>query len=432
MKNKIRILVEANKLFSDDRDGINRYVSELLHSLARLTKGNESPLCIDVFLGHGTYFKIVNIFDLIDKLNESSSSQDIGEKQKSIHPLLKLKDVSIKKVKYHLPEKMIKHLRLIKRSFHEFVLNHHPQLKFKEYDVVHMTQPQSYLHFRNCRAKLVTTVHDLTHLRFPQFHLEDNIDNTNRGMRLAIGKNSEFIAVSNATREDLLSDYQMINPDHVRVIHEACDTNKFKPCNDPGALTRVRTKYGIPEGPYLLSLSTIEPRKNLQNSIKAFLLMLSEQPETEMNFVVAGKRGWMHEKLFSMEKRCTDRLIFTGFVDDVDLAALYSGAVAFSYVSFYEGFGLPPLEAMSCGVPVVYGNNSSMVEVIGNGGLSANPSDIEDIKEKYGMIVLNKALREKTAKMALERAQEFSWEATARKTLDVYKDIAESNFRNNG
>ena len=418
----IKVLVEATKMLSDDRDGIHRYVNELLFAMAKQASRDEIQWHIDVFVGRGSFFSIVDVRDLIGQNHETSEPRTTGQKLKRLHSILGFRDRCINQIKSHLSEKWIQRQKSIKNAFDALMFSRHPLLLFKDYDVVHLTQPQSYLHFQNCRRKMVTTVHDLTHLRFPQFHLQDNIDNANRGMRLAIEKNSEFIAVSNATRKDLLSDYPMIGPDQVHVIHEACNPQQFKPSNNRESHTAVRLKYRIPEHPFLLSLSTLEPRKNLLNAVKAFLRLTREKPEICINFVVAGKTGWKHDALSSMAAARTNRLIFTGFVDDGDLAALYSAALAFSYVSFYEGFGLPPLEAMSCGTPVVYGNNSAMVEVVGNGGLAADPNDVEDIKKKYEIMALNTGIRSYTAQMALERSRQFTWETTARKTLDAYKD----------
>ncbi len=424
MNKKIKILLEASKAFSGDRDGTARYVVELLFAMHKITEADAASWDIDVFYGHGLSFKIVDIHDFVDKANGLFGSIDVTEKHEFVHLPQLFAQTCISRIKRYLPEKLLHCLRIIKRSFYEFILNNNPRLRFREYDVVHLSQPQSYLFFQNCVARMVTTVHDLTHLRFPRFHLRDNIDNADSGMRLVVEKGSEFIAVSDATRHDLLLYYPMVRPEQVSVIYEACDTDRFRPCDNRDKFAKIRAKYGIPEYPYFLSLSTIEPRKNLLNSIKAFLLLLNERPELTINFVIAGKVGWMQDELLSVAKNHSGRLIFTGFVDDIDLATLYSGAVAFSYVSFYEGFGLPPLEAMSCGVPVVYGNNSSMVEVVDGGGLPADPGDIEDIKEKYEALALNEEMRNSAARIALERAQKFSWQVTARETLEVYKKVA--------
>lgn len=420
---KIKVLVEANKALPGSQDGTTRYVCELLLAMQNLIERDGSRWDIDVFWEQGMYFKIANIHDFTDELGKSPAPVKVVATQGILR---QLKETAKRFIKDHFPVKAIQILRHIKWIVYKVVLNHHPRLRFREYDVVHLTQPQSHLLFNNCTTKMVTTVHDLTHLRFPQFHMVDNIKNADSGMRLVINKKSEFIAVSNATKQDLLSYYPMVQQDQIRVIYEACNNDMFKPCRDPEILARIQVKYGIPETPYLLSLSTLEPRKNLPNSIEAFLLMIKEHPDLDINFVIAGKVGWMQDEFLDLAKRHGDRLVFIGFIDDDDLAAVYSGARALSYVSFYEGFGLPPLEAMSCGVPVIYGNNSSMVEVVGDGGLPADPGNINDIKEKYERMVLDEGIRSKTAKIALERAHGFTWTDTARNTLDVYEKITAS------
>ncbi len=421
MKNNIKVLIEASKALSLNQDGTTRYVRELLYAIQEIIDRENTNLRIDIFWDQGMYFKIMELGDFNKTLEELHTSTATN---KSENTLSKIKGSVKKSIKDYCSNNTISIIRKIKRAVYHKVLYYIPTLKFNQYDVVHLTQPQSYLFFRNCSTRMVTTIHDLTHLLFPQFHLEENITNAQCGVQLAIEKESEFIAVSTATQQDILSLLPMISPEHIHVIHEACDTQIFMPCVDPNIISQVKTKYGIPEGKYLLSLSTLEPRKNLLNSIKAFLLMIEEQPESEINFVIAGRSGWMQDELLNMTQNHKDRLIFTGFVDDTDLPPLYSAATAFSYVSFYEGFGLPPLEAMSCGVPVIYGNNSSMIEVVGNGGLPADPSDIEDIKEKYQIMAWNNEIRDNTAKIAQERARNFSWETTARETVALYKKIA--------
>jgi glycosyltransferase involved in cell wall biosynthesis len=252
----------------------------------------------------------------------------------------------------------------------------------------------------------------------------ENIQNANRGIRLAIDKRSEFIAVSNATRKDFLTCHPEVLPGRVHVIHEAADRRRFNPeiCGKPSEV--IRQKYGIPKHPFLLALSTIEPRKNLVSAIKAFLRMTRERPGLPLNFVVAGKMGWLNETVRHIADTQTDRLIFSGFIDDSDLAGLYAEAVALVYVSYCEGFGLPPLEAMCCGTPVIYGNNSAMIEVVDDGGVGVDPFDIEDIKEKYLALATNPQLRESLSKKAVARSRKFSWTSAATSTLAVYKSLA--------
>jgi len=152
-----------------------------------------------------------------------------------------------------------------------------------------------------------------------------------------------------------------------------------------------------------------------------------ENPDISLKLVIAGKKGWSADSIFSMAEDYKDHIFFTGFVDDEDLAYLYSSALAMSYVSFYEGFGLPPLEAMCCGTPIIYGNNSSLIEVVGDVGLPADPYDVNDIKTQYERIFYDTGLRDRKAKAALKQSLKFSWRDTAIDTLELYKRIIDDN-----
>jgi len=425
MDRQIRILIEANKIFSDARDGIYRYMNELLHAMGKLIEEDENQWHIDIFMGQKGFYSIINLKDSRwAKYGKLSTHNKVIKKFRLLNFLLIFKDACIKLIKLFFPKEIIKRQKQQNGPVQAFIFNRYPSPTFKKYDIVHLTQPQSYRHFQNCEAKMITTVHDLTHLYFPDFHLRENIDNANHGMRLAIEKKSEFIAVSKSTRKDLLSSYPVINPETVHVVYEACNNQQFKPSQKEEEIAQIRMKYGIANDPFILSLSTIEPRKNLLNAVKAFLKLIHEHPDVPINFVIAGKKGWRQKELLNKVSQTPDRIIRIGFVDEDDLSKLYSAATAFSYVSFYEGFGLPAVEAMSCGTPVVYGKNGALPEIIGDGGLMVNPDDIDDIKEKYKILVMNGDVRDRIAKLALARSEKFSWESTARQTLEIYRKIA--------
>jgi glycosyltransferase involved in cell wall biosynthesis len=242
-------------------------------------------------------------------------------------------------------------------------------------------------------------------------------------MRFAIDRRAHLIAVSQSTKNDIL-DNTPVPEDKVHLIYEAADKKKFNFKLNREDRQIARDKYLIKfQQPYIICLSTMEPRKNLLNTISAYILLRQENPEIGLKLMIAGKKGWNTDSIFSMAKDYGDQIFFTGFVDDEDLAYLYSGALAMSYLSFYEGFGLPPLEAMCCRTPVIYGNNSSLIEVVGNGGLPADPYDVNDIKTQYERIFFDTALRERTAEAALKQSLKFSWRDTAIETLELYKRI---------
>ena len=426
-KTKIKVLIEATKLVSNDHDGIHRYVKELLFAMAGEIEGHEANWQIDVLIGRGIFFSIIGLKACVAMQRDRSAHRASVESGSRLGVMLHTRDVCTKMVQRHFPQT----INRLRNNFHDplqsFLCDLNPMLKFNNYDVVHLTLPQSHLYFRNCRPRMVMTIHDLTHLHFPQFHLSNNIRNADRGIRLAIEKASEFIAVSNATGKDLLTCHPEVLPGSVHVIHEAADRRRFNPEVRRRPSEAIRRKYGIPEQPFLLALSTIEPRKNLISAIRAFLLMIRERPGLPINFVVAGKMGWLDETVRYIADARPDRLIFTGFVDDSDLAGLYAEAVALVYVSYCEGFGLPPLEAMCCGTPVIYGNNSAMIEVVADSGLAADPFNIEEIKEKYIALATNENLHKTLSKKAVGRSRRFSWQSTAKSTLEVYKTLALKN-----
>jgi glycosyltransferase involved in cell wall biosynthesis len=185
------------------------------------------------------------------------------------------------------------------------------------------------------------------------------------------------------------------------------------------AVTTKRT-YFIPENtPFILTLSTLEPRKNLLNTIAGFEKMLEDHPQVNANLVIAGPAGW-HTKELKKYRR-NKRILFTGFINEFHLPALYNEAAALCYVSRNEGFGLPILEAMACGTPVIFGNNSSMKEYFSGFGLAADPDDIQEIANHMYLLLSNPEAQKHYSSLALQRSFDFSWRKTAMQTLQAYE-----------
>ena len=421
---KIRVLIEASKLLSNETDGIRRYVHDLLSQIALQINEDRYEWHIDVFIGRGMFFTIADIRSIFNQQSPSCSAVNSSKKIKWMKVFLPAREALKEIVGKHSKNRLAEFREAIRTHVHNILCRFNPILQFRRYDLVHLTLPQSYIHFQACQTRMVTTVHDLTHIRFPEFHLPENIENANQGMQLSIEKQSEFISVSKATRNDLVASHPEIMPDNVHVVYEGADRERFKPGLPRDQVEAILLKYGIPARPFFLSLSTIEPRKNLTNAIRAFMLLIKEKPEIKHNFVIAGKLGWADQAVLNMAESRPDRLILTGFVDDEDLAGLYTGAAALVYVSYCEGFGLPPLEAMCCGTPVVFGNNSSMIEVVGEGGLAADPYSVVDIKDKCADLALDECLRNSLSEKALDRSRLFSWKTAAESTLGIYRAVA--------
>jgi glycosyltransferase involved in cell wall biosynthesis len=273
------------------------------------------------------------------------------------------------------------------------------------------------------KIKRLLTVYDLIPVLHPQYFPEQEEHTVKKAIR-TIGADGYAFTISQATKDDLCNHQKEVNPEHVFVTHLAASPQLFYPVTDPGMITRMRAKYNIPEGPYFLGLSTLEPRKNLDHAIRCLARVIQEANLPDLHLVLVGTKGWLFDKIFTELDKAgpvRKRVILTGFVDDADLAALYSGALGFIYPSFYEGFGLPPLEAMQCGVPVITSNTSSLPEVVGNAGIMLDPRDEDALCQAMLKVYQDNKLRAEMAKMSLEQAAKFSWEKCVRQTIDGYK-----------
>ena len=191
----------------------------------------------------------------------------------------------------------------------------------------------------------------------------------------------------------------------------------------------VRGKYGLPAD-YILYVGTIQPRKNLGTLIEAYARLKKERGIAN-RLVITGRKGWLYDRLFARLKELAlgDEVIFTGFVPDEELPYIYDGAKAFVYLSFFEGFGLPPLEAMACGVPVITSNTTSLPEVVGDAGIALPPKDVEGVTAALARILTDPETAAAMKEKGLRRARTFSWESTARQTLEIYGKIAASRTR---
>jgi glycosyltransferase involved in cell wall biosynthesis len=241
----------------------------------------------------------------------------------------------------------------------------------------------------------------------------------------SLDEHTVVFAISEFTKKDLLARRPDLSPRQITVIPLAAGS-AFRPCNDISARAAVRSKYGIPaEIPYVLSLATLEIRKNLDQVVKAFVLFLEQNEASQMHLVLSGMSGWKLEQLKSAlaaAHKWRHRIVLTGFVEDEDLSALYSDALCFVYLSRYEGFGLPPLEAMACGTPVIAADNSSLPEVVGQAGLMLDADDVQGVANALRKIEASGEFRQRLGNAGLERAKLFSWERCAEIVVDTLCD----------
>ncbi|MFT4664003.1 MAG: glycosyltransferase involved in cell wall biosynthesis [Polaribacter sp.] len=429
-----KILIEANKLFMPGNDGVKRYQMELLDGLTTLQDIFPEKWDIDLYLEGGTFLKLnergeqlKGVSELLDE--EKQRIDKVFHQEKPYeNRLLQFKDNIQKALPgfiYHplssvyrsLPLREI--LRWYRGGLAKKEIDQHRN-KFENYDLIHIPLPQNFFFLKEAKGRFLVTVHDLTHKSYPEFHTKENVKLSEKGMQEIIKKKAHLLAISESTKADILKDYPSINEDNISVIYEACNRSHFKPQCEEAGIKKVREKHQLPDCPYFLTLSTLEPRKNLLNTIRAFENLVTETGDQNLALFICGKKGWKTEELFRKENLNNKNIFFTGFVDEVDLPALYSNALALCYVSLYEGFGLPPMEAMACGTTVIYGNNSSMPEVIGDAGIAADPNDVNDIKENM-MLLLEEETRLELYKKAIKRSNKFSWTKTAWETLNLYE-----------
>lgn len=266
---------------------------------------------------------------------------------------------------------------------------------------------------------VILTVHDLVGPLFPANLPPISRLYWSRWLPSTIRWADRIIADSEHTKSDI-GRLLGVATERIEVIHLGVDES-FHPVDDEGALGTVRKKYALPQ-PFILYLGTLEPRKGLDVLIAAYGDLAADIPH---HLVIAGKRGWYTEPLFQQVEALSldQRVHFTSYVPDEDLAALYTLAHLFVYPSRYEGFGLPVLEAMACGVPVVCTHAASLPEVVGDAAFLVSPDDAEALVEAIRRVLHDKESRAEMRARGLERAARFTWKETARKTLQVYEEM---------
>ncbi len=267
------------------------------------------------------------------------------------------------------------------------------------------------------RRPTVITIHDLSLLLLSGVHRDALVGRSRWRLPWMAKRASMIITPSNSIKKELCEAFG-IQPDKVAVTPEA-PRPVFKKRDDAELLRRL----GI-EGDFILFVGTIEPRKNLRRLVEAFDQML-RQTSLSPKLVIAGGQGWMMDDFVSFirEKGVADRVCLTGYLQDEDLCALYSACTAFIYPSLYEGFGLPPLEAMACGAAVITSRTPALMETVGDAARLVDPENVDDIARAMTEFLSDKKIREHYAELGSVHVKKFSWEQTALKTLDVYRQL---------
>lgn len=292
-------------------------------------------------------------------------------------------------------------------------------------DVFHSVQPfyQDVLPFYlNTNVKKVLTVHDLSTLLYPQTHTYAGL--LNFIIRNIKTRSDRIITVSENSRRDLIT-HMKIPDDRISVIYNAVG-DQFGPLVvSDSERQRLTEAYRIPDS-FVLYIGTLEPRKNIPTLLKAYHKIRADGIDHRL--VIVGNKGWKYQEIFELVDELDLRhdVVFTGYVPDSDLPLLYNLADIFVYPSLYEGFGLPPLEAMACGTPVISSNVSSIPEVVGDAGLLVDPLNADQIAESMRLLLDDENYRKELRAKGLIRARLFSGERTARETWAVYEEVMQS------
>ncbi len=266
------------------------------------------------------------------------------------------------------------------------------------------------------------TIYDIIPFIHPEYFADGFVDEFRPIVESFSPQNDFLFTISECTKNDICTYFKM-DPERVFVTPLAASPELYYPVHDNELIADVKKKFLIPEGRYFLTLATVEKRKNLKMSIRCFREILNEPGCDDLSFVLVGTQGWKVKEILKEindDPLLRNRVIFTGFVPDHYLSALYSGAEAFLYLSLYEGFGLPPLEAMQCGLPVIASNTSSLPEVVGDAGILLDPLGKEQICQAMLTLLENRELRNEYVHKGLARAGNFSWRRCAEQTAAGY------------
>lgn len=264
------------------------------------------------------------------------------------------------------------------------------------------------------------TVHDLSFVHFPEVYPEVLVNYLNKVVPWSVGRATHILADSKATKQDLMEIWQ-VPAEKVSVLYSGV-SEAFGKVEDKGQITAVLRKYNLPQTPYLLSVGTVQPRKNYQMLIQAFTPIAAKFPH---NLYIAGGKGWLYDEMMAeVEKQgLVERVRFIGFVADADLPTLYSAAALYLFPSIYEGFGLPMLEAMACGLPVIASDVSSLPEVGGETAVLLPPHDPTRWTREIDALLRDSARQKKMRAAGYQQVQKFTWQKSATHLLAIYEQL---------
>ncbi len=269
---------------------------------------------------------------------------------------------------------------------------------------------------------VVAMIHDLSFEHLPETFKRRSWMQMRLTVRATARAAAHVLTDSDYSREDILRTYGL-PPERVTATPLAA-SSIFKPVEDVAKVKRTLDKYGI-EGDYLLAVGSIQPRKNIPRLINAYASLFARSPGAMPKLVIAGKPAWLYDETLRAAggSDARDQIIFTGYVPEAELPSLYTGALCFVYPSYFEGFGIPPLEAMRCGTPVITGNGTCFPEVVGDAGLMVDTVNERAIADAIQRMLAEPGLRAQLREKGLKHALNYDWRETARLTLGIYEQV---------
>jgi len=274
------------------------------------------------------------------------------------------------------------------------------------------------------RTPSVVTIHDIIPLRIPQYRTDPKMKAYLQLITRAAQKATLIITVSQHAKQDIL-DALNLPAERIRVIYEAAG-DEYRPISDLAVLSKVRARYRL-HGRYILYLGGLDQRKNVPQLVRAFAQLYHQLGDPDLQLLIAGNPDKQNGSLFpdprpvAADLGITDRIIYR-FIEEEDKPAIYSGASVFVFPSLYEGFGLTPLEAMSCGTPVICSNRTSLPEVVGDAAISFDPDNLREMVQDMHNVLTNNELHADLRTRSLKRAAQFNWHKTAIETIDAYQE----------
>jgi glycosyltransferase involved in cell wall biosynthesis len=283
-----------------------------------------------------------------------------------------------------------------------------------------------------CPVPIVVSVHDVSFLEHPEYFTRGRCWQLQWTVRRTVARAARILTGTEFSRNSILKVYGDLDEDKVVVVPNAA-APEFRPISREAATAVVRDRWAIP-GPFILSVGDLQPRKNHIGLIRAFAQLVRKFPQLQHRLVLAGKPTWFADRVHeaARESGVEDRIQFCGFVTDPDLLQLYNACDLFVFPSFYEGFGLPALEAMACGRAVACSRTTSLPEVVDGAAILFDPYSTDEMARAVADLLRDAELRTRMERLGLQRAAQFSWQRTAEKTLEVFYDVVEGAARRAG